>query len=89
MCFFTPEIKLSDKIYDIVLYRTPSHLCVCTELHVCILKNTIFLLTELICDKTDLFRIISVYITAEVDFGFVSNCCEANRLKFGAPGWKM
>jgi hypothetical protein len=72
-------LKLSHKIYVIVLYRTPSYLCVCTELHVCVSKNTVFLVTEFIYDKTDLFIVISVYISAEVDFGFVINCCEANR----------
>jgi len=38
---------------------------------------------------TDLFRIISTYITAEAYFGYVINYFEANRLKFGAPGWIM
>jgi hypothetical protein len=76
MCFFTPEIKLSHKIYDVLL-STPSYLCVCTKLHVCTSKNTVFLVTEFIYDKTGLFRIISVYITAEVYFGYVINCCEA------------
>jgi hypothetical protein len=51
--------------------------------------NIVFLVTAFIYDKTDLFRIISVYITAEVYFGCVINCCEANRLKFHAPGWMM
>jgi hypothetical protein len=36
-----------------------------------------------------LFIIISVYITAELYFGYVINYCVANRLKFGAPGWIM
>ena len=89
MCSFTPEIKLSYKIYDIVLFRTLSYLCVCTELPVCTSKNIVFLVTEFINDKTDLFRIISVYITGEAYFGYVINYCEANRLKFGALGWIM
>ena len=85
MCVFTPEIKLSYTIYD-VLFRTPSYLCVCSILHVCMSKNTIILVTEFIYNKTDLFIIIIVYITAEVYFGYIINYCEANRLKFGAPG---
>jgi hypothetical protein len=71
MCYFTPEIKLSDKIYD-VLFRTPSYLYVCTKLHVCTSKNTVFWVTDFIYDKTDLFRIISVYITAESYFGYAT-----------------
>jgi hypothetical protein len=71
MCYFTPEIKLSRKIYNDVLFRTPSYLCVCTKLRVCTSKNTVFLVTEFIYDKTDFFRIISVYIIAEVYFGYV------------------
>jgi hypothetical protein len=51
--------------------------------------NQLFLVTEFIYDKTDLFRIIGVYVTAEVYFGYVINCCEANRIKFVAPGWIM
>jgi hypothetical protein len=47
------------------------------------------LITEFIYDKTDLFRIINVYITPEVYFGNAINYCEANRLKVGAPGWIM
>jgi hypothetical protein len=77
MCFFTPEILLSHKIYD-VLFRTPSYLCVCTKLHVCPSKNTVLLVTEFIYDKTGLFRIISLYITAEVYFGYVISYCEAD-----------
>ena len=88
MFYFTPEIKLSHTIYA-VLFRTPSYLCACTKLHVCTSNNTVFLIAEFIYDKTDLFRIISVYITAEVYIGYVINFCEANRLKFGAPGWIM
>jgi len=86
MCYFTSEIKLSHKIHD-VLFRTPFYLCVCTKLHICRTKNTVFLVTELIYNKTNLFRITSVYITAEVYFGYIINYCEANSLKFGAPGW--
>jgi len=65
--------KLTHKIYDIMLYRTPSCLCVCTKLHVCTSKNTDILVTEFIYEKTDLFRIISTHITAEVYFGYVIN----------------
>jgi len=57
--------------------------------HVCTSKNTVFWVTELIYDKTDLFRIIGMYITAEVYSGCVINYFEANRLKFGAPSWIM
>ena len=71
MCLFTPENKLFHKIYDSVLFRTPSYLCVSTKLHVGTSKNSVFLVTEFIYDKTDLLRIISVYITAEVYFGYV------------------
>jgi len=60
---------------------------VCTKLHARTSKNTVFLVTEFICNKTALFRIISMIITVEAYFGFVINRCEANRLKFGAPGW--
>ena len=38
--------------------------------------NQVFLVTEFIYDKTDLFWIISVYINADVYFGCVINCCE-------------
>jgi hypothetical protein len=86
-CFFTCDIKLSHKIYDVILFRTPSYLCVCTTLHVCTFKIIVFLVTEFIYDKTALFIIISVYITADVYFGCVINCCEADILKFVAPGW--
>ena len=89
MCLVTPEIKLSHKIYDNVLFRTPSYLCVCTKVHFGTSKNSVFLVTEFTYDKTDLFRIISVYITAEVYFGYVMNCCKENRLKFGSPEWVM
>jgi hypothetical protein len=89
MCFFTPEIKLSHKIYDNMLFRTPSYLFVCTKLHVSTSKNTVFLVTEFIYNKTALFRIISVNITAEVYFGYGINCCETSILKFGAQGWIM
>jgi hypothetical protein len=89
MCFLTPEIKLSQKNYDIVLFRTSSYLCVCTTLHVCTSKNTVLLVTEFIHDKTDSFGINSVYITAEVHFLYVINYCEADRLKSVAPGWIM
>jgi hypothetical protein len=82
MCFFTPEIKLSHKIYDVVLFRTPSYVSVCTTLHVCTSKNTVFLVTEFIYGKIDLFRIIGVQITAEVYFGDVISYCETNRIKF-------
>jgi hypothetical protein len=89
-CFFTPEIKLSHKMYDVVLSELHlTYECVSNKLHVCTSKNTFFLVTEFIYDKTDLFRIISMYITAEVYFGYVINYCEANRLKFIAPGWIM
>ena len=71
MFFFTSEIKLSNKIYDVVLFRTPSYPCVCTKLHVLTSKNTFFLVTEFICKKTDLFRIISMYITEEECFWYV------------------
>jgi hypothetical protein len=87
--FLNPEIMLSHKIYDDVLFRTPSYLCVCTKLHVCTSKTMVFLLTEFIYNKTALFGFISVYIAAEVYYGYVINCCEAKRLKFGAPGWIM
>jgi len=87
MCFFTPEIKLSHKIYDVMLFRTPSYVCVCTKLDVCTSKITVLLVTEFIYDKTALFIIISMYITAEVYFGYVSNYCEGNRPKFVAPGF--
>jgi hypothetical protein len=78
MCFFTPEIKLSYKIYDVVLLRTPSYICVCTTLRVCTSKNTVFLVTKFIYDKTNLFTIISVYITAVVYFGYFISNCEAD-----------
>jgi hypothetical protein len=81
--------KLSHKIYDVLLYRTPSYLCVCTKLHVCTSKNSFLLVTQFIYDKTVLSRVISLYGTAEVYFGYVINYCDANRLKFGAPGWMM
>jgi hypothetical protein len=45
------------------------------------------LLREFVHDKTDLFSIISVHITADVGFGFAFNGCEGNRVKFGAPVW--
>ena len=89
MCFFTPETKLSYKIYDVMLFKTPSYLCVCTKLHVCTSKNTILLVTEFVYDKTDFFRIIIVYITTEVYFVCVINYCEANRVKFVDPGWTV
>ena len=88
MFYFTPEIKLSHKVYA-VLFRTPSYLCVYNRQYVCTSKNTVFLVTKFIYDKTDLFRIINLYITAEVYFGYVINYCEAKRLKFGAPEWIM
>ena len=88
-CVCSLQIKLSHKIYDDVLFRTPSYLCVYTKLYVCTSKNSVFLVTEFIYDKIDLFRIIGVYITAEVYFGYVINCCGADRLKFGSPGWVM
>jgi hypothetical protein len=81
--------KLSHQIYDVMLHRTPSYLCVCTKLHVCTSKNTVFLVTKFIYNKTDLFRTVSMYITAEVYFGYVINSCAANRLQFGAPEWIM
>ena len=84
MCFFTPQVMLSHKIYD-VLFITPFYLCVCTKLHVCISKNTGFLVAEFIYNKNGLFKIISVYLSAEVYFGYVISYCEANRLKFGCP----
>ena len=59
------------------------------KLHVCTLKNTVFFVIEFIYNKTDFFRIISMYMTAEVYFGYVIDYREANRLKFGAPGWIM
>ena len=83
MCFFTPQVMLSHKIYD-VLFITPSYLCVCTKLHVCTSKNTGFLVTEFIYNKTGLFKIITVYLCAEVYFGYAINYCETNRQKFGA-----
>jgi len=47
-------------------------------------KNKVFLVTKLIYDKTDLFRIISVYITAEVYFGYVLNYYE-DEMRVGFP----
>jgi hypothetical protein len=44
---------------------------------------------EFIYDRTALFIITSVHITAGVYFGYVINYCEANRLKYGVPGWIM
>ena len=52
-------------------------------------KNTAFLPMQYgfkldrqrVKNKTDLFRIISVYITTEVYFGYAINYCEADRLK--------
>ena len=34
-------------------------------------------------------QVKGMYVTAEVYFVYVVNYCEANRLKFGAPGWIM
>jgi len=34
-------------------------------------------------------QVKGMYVTAEVYFVYVINYCEANRLKFGAPGWIM
>jgi hypothetical protein len=84
MCFFIPEMKLSHKIYD-VLFSSPSYLCICSKLRVCTSKKTVFSVTEFIYDKTDFFRVISVYISAEVYFGCVIKNCEANRIKFWWP----
>jgi len=85
MCYVTPEVKFCHKIYD-VLFRTHLTACVCTKLHVCTSKNVAFLVTEFIYIKTGLFRIISVYLNAELYFVHVINYCEAVRLKFVAPG---
>ena len=43
---------------------------VCTKLHVCTSKNTGFLVTEFIYNKTGLFKIISLYLSAVVYFGY-------------------
>jgi hypothetical protein len=82
MCFFTRDIKLSHKIYDVMLLRTPSHLN-----YMAAHPKLVCLVTEFIYDKSALFIIIIVCITAEVYCGCVINCCEANRLKFVGPGW--
>jgi len=39
--------------------------------------------------KLIFFRIIIVYIIAEVYFVCVINYCEANRVKFVDPGWRV
>jgi hypothetical protein len=51
------------------------------------ISNEGLLGNEFIYDKTNLFRVISVYGTAEV-FWICHYCCEVMRLKFVAP-WCM
>ena len=52
---------------------------------VCTPKNTVFLVTKSIYDKTDLFRIISLCRNAEVCFEYLMNYCDAKQTKIWDP----
>jgi hypothetical protein len=79
MNFVSSLLKLSC-LTEFMMYFSELHLTYVYVLSYMSALPKILLLfvTESIYDKTGLFRIISVYITTEVYFGYVINYCEAD-----------